>query len=319
MIVLYASNNVADWGGTPAIDTTASNYDSTRVPYGMTMVDDTTYSMNTMHKASSTDTAWYHFSLRTSTFSGNGEDGYFGYIYNADGVAVLGIDIQDGQVRAQAFGDTTVTGALFLLPISSSTKWDIRVTVNGTSIIGDIYIDGVIVSTATAANSSGLKTVSRQFVFAFSDAIGGAACWFSEFYVAETSTVNSRMQRRDLTTAGNDSAWTGNLANLSDEDDTTGLTSDTAAQRSSANTVDVSGTPTIGAVVAMARSQRGATGPANLKQYARISAVNYDGDTHALGLDKTSEPMCWELDPSDSGAWTAAKVNAIELGLLSVT
>lgn len=320
MEVLWASNNVNDWGNSPVTQANTSYYDSTRVPYGIEMDINDFIPMKAFHKAPSSDTVWYHTRFKAGLNMAAAQDGYLVRIVDSSGDAVAGIDLLNGGLAPQAFGDTNVTGGYSAQIGVAINTFDVSVVINGSGITTSLYIGEALISSAFAANTGG-KGVARRWDWTPEDSHGNAAeHTFSEFIVAETDTRGTRMTRLDpSTTFGNDSDFVGIAANLSDEDDSTGLSSGTAAERTSAPLDTLSGSPTIGAVVAVARAIAGVTGPSKLKQYARISATNYDGTEETLTQGKEFYVQNWEDDPSDALPWDTAGVNAIEIGLLSVT
>lgn len=314
MEVLFASNNVTDWGNSPASSTVAANYDSARVPYAVVMPNAISTPMKSKHVAPSGDTVWYHFRMKLDTAMGAAQDGNIIVIKDDAGTIIAELKMSDGFAGARVYGDTTVTGALAgSLGNAVILEIDLKIVVNGGEVTMEYYLGQALQSTATALNTGGL-TVSRQLEFSQLDS---RQLYMTEFIVAAEDTRNARLDRIDPSTAGNYTAWSGVVANLGDDDDGTSMFTDTATNRQSANMDTYGSGNNIAAVVLNSRASAGAGGPQTLTQFLRTGGTDYDGSGVTLSPSVDNVIENYELDPSDSLAWDAAGVNAMEIGLLA--
>lgn len=314
MEVLFASNNVTDWGNNPATSTDGTKYDNTRVPYAISVPNGVNVPMKSNHVAPSGDTVWYHFRARFDSSLGAAQDGNIGVIKDSLGTTVAELDLSNGGCAARVFGDTNVVGAFSgALGSGSILEFDLKMVINGSEVTLEFYLGQALQSTATALNTGGL-TVARRFEFTQLDS---NQLRFSEFLVAAEDTRNARLDRIDPSTAGNYTAWSGVVANLGDDDDGTSMFTDTAANRQSANMDTYGSGNNIAAVVLNSRASAGAGGPQTLTQFLRTGGTDYDGSGVTLSPSVDNVIENYELDPSDSLAWDAAGVNAMEIGLLA--
>jgi hypothetical protein len=74
---------------------------------------------------------------------------------------------------------------------------------------------------------------------------------------------------------------------------------------------------TINGVVIIGKSKSTAAGGAEMKSYLRVNTTNYDSSINYLDVNYIWHQNIWVIDPSDSNAWTRAKVNALEIGTVS--
>lgn len=317
MAILAASNDVTDWSGHSGVDASGTFHAATRVPYAIKFVRSATCVFRGPHAAPASTTVWYHFNLRPIFSYGNAEDGLLVSMYDVNGKLVASVRAADGRPAARANGDTMVEGAPAASVISAALiSYDLKVEVTPSTITTEVYIAGTLASTASAANTSGGKGVPRFFTF---DGDDGMDMYFSEWIAADTDTRGMMLHRIKPNGVGNYSAWTGGHTLLSDEDIGTAATSDTAAQRVSSTIAAYAGGDAVAAVVATIRASIGGSGPTGIKQFLRIGAADYDGGLHSPDQPPDQFIQQWDVDPSDSEAWTQAKVNACQLGLLSVT
>jgi hypothetical protein len=316
MAILTASNDITDWTGSSGVSTDTTRFDNTRVPYSITCNNFTLVSLNGNHPAPSSDTVWYHFRMKTGGGWGSADDGYWVRIRAANGDILAELDTSNGSIAARAVGDTTVLGAYATAPGAATYyNFDIKMVVNATNIIISLYVNETLVSTATAANTSGGKTVPRAFAFDLNDSSG---FYFSEFIVADTDTQGMRLSRLSPTGNGNYIAYTGDFNDVSDDDPTSGVTTLDAADRESYTFPTYALTNPITAVVVTSSAAVTGSGPSQIKNSLRISTTDYDGAAQTLSASQALIAEVWALDPSDAAAWTQAKVNACESGFLSV-
>jgi len=319
MKVLFASNNKVDWGNNPTTSVDGTKYDNTRVPYGIVLPGSVTVPMVDFHKASTTGVVWYHFRIKLLNTFGISQDGYMIDIMDSAGAILGRVDFLNGFAAAQVYGDSMVTGIYGgAWGNTAILDVDMSISVTASTILMNLYLGQALISTASVANVVSGRTSARRMDFNLFDVLGTHV--FSEFIAAETDTRGSRLRRLDVGNAfGTYNGWAGAITALSDDDTTTGLISNTAAQRTSGAIAAITGAPIIGALVSVSQASHGATGPYQMKQTVRMAGINYDGILTPLSQNKNVYTECWELNPAVTAAWTATSVNTVEAGLLSVT
>lgn len=321
MGILLATNNQLNWGNTPPKDTNALYRNTARVDHAFKLTNNSYHPMVDLHAAPSGDTVFYFFTLYMAGVSGAGDDGYFIKILDSADVLLAVIDIQDGFLAAEVHGDTTVKGVQdTYIPEDVRSEFKIKLTVNGSEITLTLYIAGVQISTATALNT-GAKGVARRFVFDCFDAFAGFpdAVYFSEFTVADFDVTDLQMFKLSPSAAGADTDFAGAVASITDDDESTIISADTAGQKSSFTMQTYTGGDAVNAYTITTTVKAGESAPGSFKLYLLIGGVRYYGATQPLAVNQTiTATEVWGLDPSDSAAWTAAKVNAAQPGIEAV-
>ena len=316
MAILTASNDISDWGGAFGLDTDVSRFDNTRVPYSIIMANNTLTVMRGPHPAPSSDTVWYHFRLRSGGAWGSADDGFFARIKALDTTTLCVLDTANGLIAVQSYGDTTATGTYVSGPAANTfIDVDLSVQVNASNVITTLYLNGTVASTATVSNTSGGVGIARYFEFDVNDTNG---FYMSEFIVADTDTRGMRLSRLKPTADGNYTAYVGGFADVSDDNPATGVQSGTATDRESYTFPTYSLANAITAVVVTSSASVTGAGPTQIAQSLRVGTTDYDGSAITLSAAQLLATEVWALDPSDSGAWTAAKINACESGFLAI-
>ena len=322
MTILWCSNDMADWSG--VVKYTSSAYrDTTRVPYAMSMNDTNMYRALQDHAVPSGTTVWYHAHVRgVGAATAAGEDGYVATVYDDSDNALARWALVDGKLAVEVSGD----GSTFETKVAHVTQTlsgtllqfiDLKVDVTGSDVTATLYHDGVEMATDTVTNSASLGVPSR-WDWTLNDAHPGNGITFSEFIVADVDTRGMRLSMLQPTTAGDNTDWSGAVADLADDDASTGMTSDTATDRQSMNFDTYNGGDSIVAVIPVAQIALGANAPTKAQVGVRISSTDYDGTDTTLAGYRTRVEEVFLLDPSDSGAWTAVKVNACQLQIEAV-
>lgn len=319
MAILFASNNVIHWDPNPVSSTLAGYHDSANVPYSMILPDDDTIpqpiNMVDFHNAPSGDSVWYSFEIRPSIIPSSFDDGYFINILDINDVVIARVDMANGKLASIVYGDTTVSGsATTALTLGIINNLKLKMIVNGSGITLETWLNGAIISTATALNINALG-VSRRLNFQMFD-VATEPFYISEFLVSDTDPSTVKITRLDPVTAGTDTDLTGSaVGDLSDDNDFSGYKSGTTGDKSSFNMDTYSGADTITAVAAVSKIIAGDSGPVTFKHYLLIGGIRYFSSAHtAVNNEINIFTDSWALDPSDSTAWTAAKINAAQLG-----
>ncbi|PQO23991.1 FscB [Rhodobacteraceae bacterium WD3A24] len=265
---------------------------------------------------------WFQFRTLTADdaeFGIDSNDTPFVSFYDANGALVARLrGHSDETIEAVAEGDSQVVGTTTFTIGQGNTYWmDIKVAV-GADITIEFYVGGVLVSSATAANTGGKgKPVHIKFDNPSQTWHSGTASWhIAHLAVLDgVSTIGRRFARRTPDTVGNYDQWAGSLASLGDGSVLTRMTSDTAGQRQNATLAG----PTIAGVHLKAIAQAGTSGPGNLAGSLRLNASDYDAASVALGSAMPETAFfSWAQNPDTSAAWTDADLPD-EIGLLSAS
>jgi len=316
MAVLFASNSLIHWGGNPVKETISGRFDSSKVDYGMRVNDFSSIGMAYPHEAPSGDTVYYQWNAHITGSGGSSEDGYMMGIYDITGNLLFRIELLNNIMYAQVFGDTTVaTSSGSSMGSVNIQDFKVRLTVNPTEITGELFVSGVSIATATAANTGG-KTVGRSLAFDMSDAMVTSFLSFSNVVISDTDLHNFGFTKLNPISAGTDTDFFGDVADITDDDDTTGIIGDAVNEKSSFNMETYNNGSVVHEYMVTAVLSAGAGAPGNFRFYLLIGGVRYYGATQAIGAETTIlAKESWSVDPSDSLAWTQAKINAAQVGV----
>ena len=225
--------------------------------------------------------------------------------------------------HAVARGDTTVQGNSSYTAPNAQPQWiDVRVSV-GASITIDFYVDGVLHSTATDANTQA-KGKPVQIVFPNVGLHGSASArtwYYAHFAVLDgVSTIGRRFVRRTPNAIATFSQRAGSIDALKDEDVGTRVSSNAAGQRLSFSLTGPTGPAAVAAIAGVhvkQVAQAGTDGPQATRGFLRMGGVNHDGPAVTVPtLAPKSVYSTWALNPADNSAWTSVTLPA-EVGILS--
>ena len=245
--------------------------------------------------------------------------------YDANNVILAQIKpvTSTNRYHALAFGGTSVQGSSSYTAPNGQPQWlDVRVAV-GAAITIEFYVEGVLQSAATAANSGG-KGKPRHVVFA-NTALQGIAqnrtWYYAHIAVLDgVSTIGRRFVRRRPNAIATFNQMTGSIDALRDGDIATRVASNTAGQRMSFSLTGPTGPATVSAIAGVHLkqiAQAGTAGPDAAAGFLRIGGVNYDADAVTVpSLAPTPLYSSWALNPVDASPWSDTTLPA-EVGILS--
>ena len=225
--------------------------------------------------------------------------------------------------HAIARGDTSVQGASSYIAPNGQPQWiDVRVSV-GAAITIDFHVDGVLQSTATAANTGG-KGKPVQIVFANTGLHGTSASrtwYYAHLAVLDgVSTIGRRFVRRTPHAIASFNQMAGSIDALKDGDITTRVSSDAAGQRMSFSLTGPTGPASVSAIAGVhvkQIAQAGTDGPEASAGFLRIAGVNHDATPVTVPtLMPTPVYSTWAVNPVDDSAWTSVTLPS-EVGILS--
>lgn len=333
MAILFVGNTGADVGGQPSIAVNATGRDAAYSPNSVSVVGPQGSSAGSPemfvieYLPPAGDTIWFHCRMAmTGSPGGTLADGYLFRFKNANHQYVAAYELNNGNTIAQVLGDTTVNSAEGTPTLSVTTfTLDLRLTVNNTNIILDIYINGTLSATATAANNVGLKIMPYQ-ILAEINGVGsggssGSRFWFTEMVVADVDTRGWRVACLEPNTTGTYTDWAGAITDIQGHDTASGIVSNTANQRFSYNPTAYGGaaTPTeIVAVVSKVSSSNVGGAPSKLKHFLRIGGTDYESAQFNPATTPRNMAV-WETNPATASPWVVADLSTFQTGFKSET
>ena len=262
---------------------------------------------------------------RRSTPTSSRTDGIFLEFYDAANrqVGQVRTERDDEKYHAMAMGDTNVDGASSFVAATNQTYWiDVKIAV-GADITVEFYVDGVLHSSATAANTGGkgrpVRCVWRNlYLFDF---YNPATWYYAHIAVLDgVSTIGRRFARRTPDLVATYDAFSGGVDAVKDGDIATRAASDIAGQRMSfslAGPTGPAGASAIAGVHVKQLAQLGTAGPTGIAGFLRIGGVDYDASPGTPSPDMASPVYStWDVNPADSTPWTTAALPT-EAGIVS--
>lgn len=340
MSIAFLANDASEFGGVAYNLATAGEFDANYTDKAISVtvpINNGSPSPVQFYAGTIAGDLWVHFRLKTpsvGTLPSLTSIGTLMSFKAADGTEIARIQVKGSTAtapnngwHATAYGDTTVNGAVFTGQYGSATvTYDIQITSNSTSIIINVYSNGTLVSSATAANSSGLKGkpafVSWPFDNSHFHSSGTTILSLSEVVATDgESTVGWRVAALKPNANGANTAWLGSVTDIQTVGDGLAITSGTAGQRESwtlSAYAGASSPSSIRGLVAKIRGSKGSSGPGKITPMVRFSSTNYDKT--ALTPDGTVPIYAdWTTNPNTGVSWTTGDLATVEMGVLSAT
>jgi hypothetical protein len=158
---------------------------------------------------------------------------------------------------------------------------------------------------------------------------------FDDVFIMDTSgaNFNGHLTERAIRTLfpnadGSVLQWTANgAANRWDcvdeqtpDEDTTYISSDTPGQINLSALSDMAGNESgIEAVIVQHRSRKDDTGARSVRSLVRTGGANYTGTTSSLASSYAHYASIWLTNPNTGSAWTRTEIDALEVGVETVT
>jgi len=265
---------------------------------------------------------------------------YLGARFYADGVhgenVVYGLR-DSGTTHVYLTFDTAATtfkafhGAGGLLGTASGTyannAWhyvESRITIDNATGIWQLKVDGTqVLNLAAQDTRNGAAATANQMSFA-----GDASSYLDDIYVNDTTGAQNNAFSGDIRI----SAYIPNAAG-----DVTGLTATSGSNYATVderppndatdyvydsgtsnydlyNIPDTSGITSVQAATLWLRAQKSDAGAKNIAHKIKSAATEDTGADIALSTSWTYYGKVYDVDPTDSNAWTASKINALQIG-----
>lgn len=273
---------------------------------------------------------WAHWRWKIHNWvSGTGSNRRIMSLYDAAGNILAAISGVSGveTYQAEAYGDTTGVGGPFPISAGATVNVDVKLTVTST-ITFSVYIDGTLVSFASAPNASSGRMLANRFQMDLialttqsSTSGGNRDCYFSEFIFATEDTRGMRLATLAPGAAGAYSEWTGGYAQIADNDLATAAAAAAAGLKLSyypANYVGPASPASIRALVSRVTATKGSGGPQRLRTFLRKSLADYLGTTAVVGGGGSdSTVFVYDTNPITGAAWTTSDLSGLEVGFMS--
>lgn len=268
-----------------------------------------------------TDTLWLHFRVHFPTGTDESTaDGTWLSVRTAGGSSYFDLDHSDGNVIARA---GTTSGSTWSPSVNTTYTIDLLCETDGTDHTISLYVDGLLVSTATRTNAN--QDVMQQVFFNHSDIMGNTAnsgdIYYSEIFIDDSdSTIGCHLATMAPASDGSDTDWTGDYTDLADTSDENYLTVGSTGQLQSWDPASYPGPDageTIRAVVAVADVLPGGS-VGGFTQYVDISSTHYFADSITFaGSRIANQSYIWGTNPATAGAWAISDFTGIEVGIRS--
>ncbi len=193
----------------------------------------------------------------------------------------------------------------------------------GAEITIEFYVEGVLQTAATAANTGG-KGKPRHVVFA-NTALHGIATnrtwYYAHIAVLDgISTIGRRFVRRSPNAIASFNQMVGSIDALRDGDIATRVASTAAGQRMSFSLTGPTGPAAVSAIAGVHLkqiAQAGTDGPDATAGFLRIGGVNYDAAPATVPV-LAPKPIysSWAVNPVDASPWSDLTLPN-EFGILS--
>lgn len=312
--------------------TTTTFFDSAYQSQGLVgPTEDTVNTILFPLQATVTGSLWLHyryFHNRNSASGMGNADGQQMTFWDANNVLIGTVNMLDGRTRVEVNGDSVVNGAYWTWPAvgAPTLTFDVRVQVTASDITMEYYVNGALVSSATAVNTVGAKTGVRLVMLDHNDIMGTngatAGIGMSEVIITQDEpTIGWRLATLRPDGAGTYGAWGGSWTHVLNPDDGLFLLAAETGLRESWSLGNYNGPATNAAVRGVfmsARADRGPTGPQTVQGFLRLSGVDYDGTPQAALRNRV---LLWEWanNPATGLPWDSAVFNAMEAGIRSST
>ena len=206
---------------------------------------------------------------------------------------------------------------------------DIHWLLHASAGVVEFYIDGVLtrfVSGDTLGND--VTNIGKVKFYGLRTDTSGITSQqvISEVIVATTSTIGMRVATVSPSGAGTTSDWAGaytdvdDLVVANDADLLSSVLANDVTTFAATNLSVAAAAMEIEAVVECCRARNAVTGPQNLQHAMRSGTTNYFGSSiAALSTAYSGHVNIRETDPDTATAWTSSGVDALEIGVKSIT
>lgn len=265
---------------------------------------------------------WFHCRMQFTNTAASTVDGHLWDFYDANDDLIARVDFLNGFGWAEVYGDTTEEGNSFSFPLFLTGMCDVMISTSGGNLTMEIYLNGGVVSSATAANTGGVGPCTYMTAthddMVTSPNSNEAWIFYSEIIVTDNEpTIGLRLATMRPDSQGDDNDMTGSPLDLNNNDGLT-ISTDTVGHRESWNLSAYNGpaSPTsVRALVTKTRSRKGVTGPQSVRHYLRIGTTNYDAASTITPANNSPEMTVWDTNPATTSAWATSDFTGLQQGV----
>jgi hypothetical protein len=320
--ILFVSNNISHWPLSRS-SSLAGSFDSTRVPYSIALNYAESIASPEFPPVSAGTVTWIHFRTYVDGLSINDEL-HMLRVFDANQNLLCQVNKLDSVLtyflELKAYDNANPKNQVAGFPINKSVlnSIDVKIDVAAGYVKTSLYINGGLAAVSDWATNSAGYGVPTHFALGAAFSSAGGSHYFSEVLVSDSDTRNVRMSLLRPVASGGETDWVGVVAELADDDPTSGMTTTAANQRQTLTLGAYAGASNISSVVVASQTMAGAGAPQNLRHTVRMSTINYDGPTdiplsEVLQYDITD----FQINPATSLPWVAADLATLEVGFIS--
>lgn len=329
MTIYLATNSINDVVGFNGYDSTAGRFDSDYVSQSIYInhLSGAVFPAQVMHNGDTTgdSEAWFHFEMFSTLAPSSGsDDGSWLRLNAADGTILAYIDVLNGSCTNRVYnagGSSANAPSSWLMAVSSLNIYDLMYKDDGTTCTFEVYINGSLQQSVTIASTGTAKMPTRLQFDNTDIGIGTGHVWcYSQFIMANESTVGMKMKELLPNAVGNYTDLAADVTAVDDDDISSGWVGDTNAQKQSFTitgyTLGVG--KAVHSVLVNADVRIGTTGPQNIRPFVRISATDYLAPSDITPFTSSKRGMighAWTQNPATTAAWTESEIQALEAGI----
>lgn len=300
---------------TPITASSAKVFDPERVSGAFFLTDSSSVLSTVLPPPAGTE-FWVHF--RFLQKSSNSSTYGLVNIQDINGVTLGRIEVVYGRLNVKVYGDTTAETNGQTLTEYSLYSLDAQVVADGTNITMRFYINGAFYGEATAPSTN---TMTNGVQVDFSGGYAGCDYWYSEIIFADEDTRGMRLRELRPRSFGIFQEWDGAVANLTDFDLATGISTDTSGKRVSfgvGNIENIKSSDVINRVVAQTYAQKGENGVPNFNHFFRFrDGTVTDGADIAIADTGSFLLEEYVTNPNTGVNWAPEDFKSIQTGLRS--
>lgn len=274
---------------------------------------------------------WLHLELYLETIDTTGDFDTVALVDSSTGNPVMTLNGNNGNLALEYNNGAGFTRVELSNPIGG----DSLVTIDMHWIIADVsgeftvYVNGIEEATFSGDTlQTGFTTIDQLVLSGGDNATSGSPqVYFSQIIVADEDTRGWKLAEIDPTGASaTNTAWTGDHLDVDNIgiDDGTLIDSNAIDEVETFTCSDLSAAGAALDVIALIvgfRAQKGSTGPQNLQGAIRTNSLNFFSSSVSGLATSAFNPFqaIWETNPDTAVAWTPTEIDAIEIGVKSIT
>ncbi len=274
------------------------------------------------------DDLWLHFEVNIETLDSQADHELVTIIGNSQ--SLLQIKGSNGVLSFEYYNGVDFTSIVSSLNILADelTEIDIHCKIHDSDGEIAIYIGGVFQGKIIGNTIFSPQLTVDSFTFGAVRSGGQSLgrCLFSQVIGREqVSTIGSKLYTMNLDGNGTSSGFTGDVTdidelNIDDADSISTSTADVVSTFTTNDLPTLAANENIVALVTNARVRNTASSPQNAQFATRSGGTDFfSSNVSGLGLGYGQFTNIEHVDPDTGLVWTESKVNAVEVGIKSIT